>query len=84
MANVCAFDLAWYYRLAPYERRVTELLRNSKDKRARKLAKKRVSSSSFSLLFALCALAWLGITMADLFWFGSWALSEERSGRSMI
>lgn len=30
------------YRLAPYERRVIELLRNSKDKRARKLAKKRV------------------------------------------
>ncbi|KAL9031841.1 MAG: hypothetical protein Q9196_000155 [Gyalolechia fulgens] len=27
--------------LAPYERRVIELLRNSKDKRARKLAKKR-------------------------------------------
>jgi hypothetical protein len=30
--------------LAPYERRVIELLRNSKDKRARKLAKKRVCS----------------------------------------
>ncbi|OAG45420.1 60S ribosomal protein L36 [Fonsecaea monophora] len=29
--------------LAPYERRVIELLRNSKDKRARKLAKKRKS-----------------------------------------
>ncbi len=29
-------------RLAPYERRVIELLRNSKDKRARKMAKKRV------------------------------------------
>lgn len=29
-------------RLAPYEKRVIELLRNSKDKRARKLAKKRV------------------------------------------
>ncbi|CAD0020257.1 unnamed protein product [Aureobasidium pullulans] len=27
--------------LAPYERRVVELLRNSKDKRARKLAKRR-------------------------------------------
>ncbi|KAL8873740.1 MAG: hypothetical protein Q9174_000826 [Haloplaca sp. 1 TL-2023] len=36
--NVCH----WVYRLAPYERRVVELLRNSKDKRARKLAKKRV------------------------------------------
>jgi len=30
--------------LAPYERRVIELLRNSKDKRARKLAKKRLST----------------------------------------
>jgi large subunit ribosomal protein L36e len=27
---------------APYERRVMELLKNSKDKRARKLAKRRV------------------------------------------
>lgn len=33
--------------LAPYERRVIELLRNSKDKRARKLAKKRVSTPPF-------------------------------------
>ena len=32
------------YRLAPYERRVIELLRNSKDKRARKLAKKRLGT----------------------------------------
>jgi hypothetical protein len=31
--------------LAPYEKRVIELLRNSKDKRARKLAKKRVCFS---------------------------------------
>jgi hypothetical protein len=30
------------HRLAPYEKRVIELLRNSKDKRARRLAKKRV------------------------------------------
>ncbi|KAK0363161.1 ribosomal protein L36 [Friedmanniomyces endolithicus] len=29
---------------APYERRVIELLRNSKDKRARKLAKKRLGT----------------------------------------
>ncbi|GKT83016.1 60S ribosomal protein L36 [Colletotrichum tofieldiae] len=28
----------------PYERRVIELLRNSKDKRARKLAKKRLGT----------------------------------------
>lgn len=34
--------------LAPYERRVIELLRNSKDKRARKLAKKRVRFPPFS------------------------------------
>jgi large subunit ribosomal protein L36e len=27
---------------APYERRIMELIKNSKDKRARKLAKKRV------------------------------------------
>src|SRR2546421_11590239 len=33
--------------LAPYEKRVIELLRNSKDKRARKLAKKRVCLQSF-------------------------------------
>jgi large subunit ribosomal protein L36e len=32
------------HRLAPYERRVIELLRNSKDKRARKLAKKRLGT----------------------------------------
>lgn len=37
-------------RLAPYEKRVIELLRNSKDKRARKLAKKRVLSPSPPLL----------------------------------
>lgn len=33
-----------HYSLAPYERRVIELLRNSKDKRARKLAKKRLGT----------------------------------------
>lgn len=30
--------------LAPYERRVVELIRNSRDKRARKLAKKRLGT----------------------------------------
>ncbi|KAK4679238.1 ribosomal protein L36 [Podospora pseudoanserina] len=30
--------------LAPYERRIIELLRNSKDKRARKLAKKKLGT----------------------------------------
>lgn len=39
-ANLCL--LYSVNSLAPYERRVIELLRNSKDKRARKLAKKRV------------------------------------------
>ncbi|KAJ0132304.1 Kinesin light chain 1 [Fusarium oxysporum f. sp. albedinis] len=33
-----------FHSLAPYERRVIELLRNSKDKRARKLAKKRLGT----------------------------------------
>jgi large subunit ribosomal protein L36e len=37
-ADILAFSLA------PYERRVIELLRNSKDKRARKLAKKRLGT----------------------------------------
>lgn len=36
--------------LAPYERRVVELLRNSQDKRARKLAKKRVRFFTTSTL----------------------------------
>lgn len=30
--------------LAPFEKRIIELLRNSKDKRARKLAKKRLGT----------------------------------------
>jgi large subunit ribosomal protein L36e len=33
---------------SPYEKRLMELLRNSKDKKAKKLAKKRVSGWSFS------------------------------------
>lgn len=40
--NALADDVWPIDSLAPYERRVIELLRNSKDKRARKLAKKRV------------------------------------------
>lgn len=39
-------DNPLHFSLAPYERRVIELLRNGKDKRARKLAKKRVSYCS--------------------------------------
>ena len=37
--------------LAPYERRIIELLRNTQDKRARKLAKKRVRSLLYWLGF---------------------------------
>lgn len=37
--------------LAPYEKRVIELIRNGKDKRARKLAKKRVCAYSLPLYF---------------------------------
>jgi large subunit ribosomal protein L36e len=33
---------------APYEKRIMELLRNSKDKKARKLTKKRVSLRSIA------------------------------------
>ena len=40
----CCRTDRFYDRLAPYERRVIELLRNSKDKRARKLAKKRLGT----------------------------------------
>ena len=40
--NQSSTQILIYPSLAPYERRVIELLRNSKDKRARKLAKKRV------------------------------------------
>ena len=40
---------------APYERRVLELLRNSKDKRARKLTKKRVRIRC-TLIFILLSL----------------------------
>lgn len=36
--------IPYLHSLAPYERRVIELLRNSKDKRARKLAKKRLGT----------------------------------------
>ena len=69
IANVCGVCF-WGYRLAPYERRVTELLRNSKDKRARKLAKKRVSFLILSLGVFLYCLAWglcIGEHNAD--WF---------------
>lgn len=44
--------------LAPYERRVIELLRNSKDKRARKLAKKRVCFYIFRLTALRMRMIW--------------------------
>jgi hypothetical protein len=40
--------------LAPYERRIIELLRNSKDKRARKLAKKKVRLPSWTASWNCC------------------------------
>ena len=52
--------------LAPYERRIIELLRNTQDKRARKLAKKRVR---------LLLVVWVGSPVGyDLFGSGdcSW------------
>ena len=39
--------------LAPYERRITELLKVGKDKRALKVAKKKVDALDFVLLCAL-------------------------------
>ena len=39
------FFVADVHRTAPYEKRIIELLRNNKDKRARKLAKNRVIKS---------------------------------------
>lgn len=42
--RIWSLTLHLCYSLAPYERRVIELLRNSKDKRARKLAKKRLGT----------------------------------------
>src|SRR5579862_3033855 len=41
-AGISSFNLVLTTRTAPYEKRIIELLRNNKDKRARKLAKKRV------------------------------------------
>ena len=49
----CANHIWLLCRLAPYERRVIELLRNSKDKRARKLAKKRVSCFRFLVTYGI-------------------------------
>ena len=57
-------------RLAPYERRVIELLRNSKDKRARKLAKKRVRVS-----FSRCS-------YKDAVYYLPWRLEAIQTGFS--
>lgn len=56
------FFLTILSSLAPYERRVVELLRNNKDKRARKFAKKRVSN--WDLFFPL---PWPCVLCTDCF-----------------
>lgn len=66
--------------LAPYERRVIELLRNSKDKRARKLAKKRVCITTLFLL----GFWWEGCAGGGVVWRdvggdgGRWGDGERR------
>lgn len=55
-------------RTAPYEKRIIELLRNNKDKRARKLAKKRVCTDFH------------GFDFADLV-VGNTPESQEQGGR---
>jgi len=45
--------LDYVYRFAPYERRVVELLRNNQDKRARRLAKRRVWLNYFCAIIIL-------------------------------
>ena len=63
-------------RLAPYEKRVIELLRNSKDKRARKLAKKRVLPLSPPFFFFIDGVD------ADCAWWTAWNFRAcEKKGR---
>jgi hypothetical protein len=69
-------ELTWICRLAPYERRVIELLRNSKDKRARKLAKKRVCCSLSGML--LDPLTPPDIGVADIHCYSSEPLAVPR------
>ncbi|BGP01653.1 ribosomal protein L36 [Rhodotorula toruloides] len=57
---------------APYERRVMELIRNSKDKKARKLTKKRVS---FDPTFYAWAVDMGGINGSDAL---RWKMNERK------
>lgn len=56
--------------LAPYERRIIELLRNTQDKRARKLAKKRVRCYSYPVVWRMscCLLALDRIRLSAGIW----------------
>ncbi|KDQ12779.1 hypothetical protein BOTBODRAFT_410405 [Botryobasidium botryosum FD-172 SS1] len=50
---------------APYERRVMELMRNSKDKRARKLTKKRVRTVVMIMRLLICSVFELRVLIRD-------------------
>lgn len=72
---------------APYERRVMELLRNSKDKRARKLTKKRVCLvhslwpiTCFDVFFALAQLGTLLRSKRKLEELGGIIQESRRAG----
>lgn len=63
--------------LAPYEKRVIELLRNSKDKRARKLAKKRVRYSPALLRFPTSKQPLLTLALPSCLARYLWSCQEE-------
>ena len=73
-------DVGIWDRLAPYERRVIELLRNSKDKRARKLAKKRVCFPISSSLNSMKGLLGRGTGMKGMKSCFIRALEREMEG----
>lgn len=62
--------------LAPYERRVIELLRNSKDKRARKLAKKRVCCAMESKKRR--TIFWGNISLTHLLQLGTFGRAKRK------